>query len=910
MLTDWMLRLRALFQRTTVEREIDDELRFHFEHQVDSYVARGLEREEAIRKVRLEIGGLDQVKEEYRDALGVRLIDGVSRDLRLALRSLRSTPIVTTVAILSLALGIGANTAIFSLIDSLVLRTLPGVVQPEQLVTMSSGSPVPTEPRWSYAFWKEIEKRSQAFDGALAWSARRFDLSAGGETQSVEGVLATGSFFETLGVRATIGRTFTAADDVLGGTNDGPVAVIGYNLWQRRFGASAQVVGMPLTIDRVPFTIIGVAPAGFFGTEVGRSIDIAVPLSAEPLLQGSASNLKAPFDKFNLWLVVALRLKPEQSLEAATTVLRDVQPHIREAAKPHIPQVREFEFIKEPFTLTPISTGISGLRRSYQRPLVMILLVVALVLLVACANIANLQLARARMRRHELSVRRALGAARWQLTRQLLIESLLLAAVGAGFALVIASWGSRALVAQISTQASLITLHLPVDWRVLGFTMAITIATVLLFGVAPAFQAARVAPIEAIKVQGRGLVGEHRTRFAGTLVVLQVGVSLVLVVFAGLFISSLQRLTSRSLGFDTQRALHLRVDAAQASVKPPDRATFYQRLVDAAATVPGVESAAASDKTPFDRGNASGFVRVSGAPREVASESISSRISYITPAWFATYGIPLRAGRVFDMHDRNGGMPVLIVNEAFVRKFFPAGNALGSAVTLALGQREEYTMGPRTVIGVVGDTIYSSLREASQAIVYLPLAQYDLPIPPFAFINVTVRAAAGSPSALAAGVKGALASVDKNLMVRSSTLDIHVNDSLRQERILALLTGSFAALGLLLAGLGLYGVTAYAVTRRRTEIGIRMALGAVQTTVVRLVVSRVARLVGIGVVAGTVASLWLSRFVASLLYGLEPGDPTTLLVAVVVLGAVGITAALLPAMRASRIDPAAVLRES
>jgi putative ABC transport system permease protein len=910
MLTDWMLRLRALFKRTTVEREIDDELRFHFDHQVDSYVKRGLEREEAVRRARLEFGGLDQIKEEYRDALGVRLIDRFSRDLRLAVRSLRSTPIVTTVAILSLALGIGANTAIFSLIDSLVLRTLPCVVQPEQLVTMCSGSPCPTEPRWSYAFWKEIEKRSQAFDGAFAWSARRFDLSASGEIQSVEGVLATGSFFETLGVRTAIGRTFTDADDVLGGTNDGPVAVIGYNLWQRRFGASPQVVGMPLMINRVPFTIIGVAPAGFFGTEVGRSMDIAVPLSAEPLLQGSASNLKAPFDKFNLWLVVALRLKPEQSLEAATTILRDVQPHIREAAKPHIPQVREFEFIKEPFTLSPISTGISGLRRSYQRPLVMILLVVALVLLVACANIANLQLARARMRRHELSVRQALGATRWQLTRQLLIESLLLAAVGAGFALAIASWGSRVLVAQISTQASSITLHLPLDWRVLGFTMAITIATVLLFGVAPAFQAARVAPIEAIKVQWRGLVGEHRTRFAATLVVLQVGISLVLVVFAGLFISSLQRLTSRSLGFDTQRALHLRVDAAQASIKPSDRATFYQRLVDAAAAVPGVESAAASDKTPFDRGNASGFVRVSGAPREVASESISARISYITPAWFATYGIPLRAGRGFDVHDRNGGMPVLIVNEAFVRKFFPAGNALGSAVILALGQREEYTMGPRTVVGVVGDTIYSSLREASQAIVYLPLAQYDLPVPPFAFINVTVRAAAGSPAALAAGVKGALASVDRNLTVRSSTLDIHVNDSLRQERLLALLTGSFAALGLLLAGLGLYGVTAYAVARRRTEIGIRMALGAVQTTVVRLVVSRVAKLVGIGIVAGTVASLWLSRFVASLLYGLEPGDPTTLLVAVVVLGAVGIAAALLPAMRASRIDPAAVLRES
>ena len=382
---------------------------------------------------------------------------------------------------------------------------------------------------------------------------------------------------------------------------------------------------MPLTIDSVPFTIIGVAPAGFFGMEVGRSIDIAVPLCAEPLLQGNASNLKAPFDTFNLWLVVALRLTPEQSLETATTILRDMQPHIREGAQPQIPQVREFQFIKEPFTLSPISTGISELRHSYQRPLVAILFVVALVLLVACANIANLQLARARMRRHELSVQRALGAAPWQLTRQLLTESVLLAVVGAGFALAIAAWGSRTLVTQLSTQASSITLHLPFDWRVLGFTMAVSIATLLLFGIAPAFQAASVAPIEAIKAQGRGLAGEHRTRFAATLVVLQVGLSLVLVVFAGLFASSFQRLTSRSLGFDTQRALNVRINAARASVKPADRGMFYQRLVDAAATIPGVESAAASDKTPFDPAESSAFVHVSGAPRAVAGESILYR---------------------------------------------------------------------------------------------------------------------------------------------------------------------------------------------------------------------------------------------------------------------------------------------
>jgi predicted permease len=355
--------------------------------------------------------------------------------------------------------------------------------------------------------------------------------------------------------------------------------------------------------------------------------------------------------------------------------------------------------------------------------------------------------------------------------------------------------------------------------------------------------------------------------------------------------------------------LLIRVDLAQASVTPEDRGPFYHRLVDRIAGVPGVEHVAASDKTPFDRMDASAFARVSGVPREAVTERISTKISYITPGWFAPYDIPFRAGRDFDAHDRSGGMPVLIVNETFVRKFLAGKSALGSTVEPTLGAREEYSLGGRTIVGVVGDTIYSSLRETPQAIMYLPLAQYDLPVAMNAFINISVRSAAGSPASLTSSVNAALAAIDKNLTARTSTFDVVVNDSVRQERLLAMLTGSFATLALLLAGLGLYGVTAYTVARRRTEIGIRMALGAVQTNVVRLVVSRAAKFVGIGLIVGTVASLWLSRFVASLLYGLESGDRMNVLGAVAVLAAVGIAAALLPAVSASRTDPAAVLRD-
>lgn len=851
-----------------------------------------------------------------RDALGVRIVDDLWRDLRLAVRSLVATPVVSVVAGLSLALGIGANTAIFSIVNTLILRPLPGVADPERLVTMSSGNNGDTgmsnssEPRWSYAFWKEIERRSGSFDGALAWSASRFNLQMADDTQPLDGIYASVDFFRALGVPIVVGRTFSAADDVPSGSPTGAVAVISYNFWQRHFAVSPQVVGTSLMIERVPFTIIGVAAPGFFGTEVGREFDVAVPIGAESLIRGSQTFLKPPYDKFNYWLVVALRLKPGHSYEAATTLLRGMQDQIREGARPQLPQARTLEFIKEPFSLHPIGAGVSQLRRTYQRPLTVILLVVALVLMVACANIANLQVARAAARRHELSVRRALGAARWQLVRQLLIENLLLAALGAAAGTVIASWGSRALVAQISTQTNSIALDLSLDWRVLAFTSAVTIICAMVFGIAPAFLAARVAPIEAIKAQGHGVVDQGRTRFSGGLVVLQVGLSLVLVVFAELFIGTFQRLASRPLGFDRNRVLLTRVETARAPIRPADRGSFYHRLVDAVGNIPGVAQAAGSMWTPIDRSNYSAFVHVAGLPLEPATDRISSKYNFVTPRWFAAYGIPLHAGRDFDQHDAKGNLPVVIVNEAFVRRFLAGRNPIGSAVILTLGLREEYSMGAKTIVGVVGDAVHMSLREPPPPTMYLALAQWDLPIPLNASINISVRSSGGSPVRLAPKIHAALTAIDQSLTVRSQALDLQVNDSFRQERVLAMLSGSFAALALLLAGIGLYGVTAYAVARRRTEIGIRIALGAVPASVVRLVVARLAALVGAGVLVGAAASLSLSRLVATLLYGLEPREPSTLLWAIVVLAAVGMAAASLPAKRAATIDPAAVLRES
>jgi predicted permease len=440
--------------------------------------------------------------------------------------------------------------------------------------------------------------------------------------------------------------------------------------------------------------------------------------------------------------------------------------------------------------------------------------------------------------------------------------------------------------------------------------MCATVACAIVFGIAPAFVAARVAPIELINAQGRGVVDHGRTAFSGSLVILQVGLSLVLVVFAQLFIGTFQRLATRPLGFDRHRVLLTRVNAAQTPIQPGERGAFYHRLITAVGSVPGVAQAAASMWTPVDRSNYSAFVHVVGLPLEPANERISSKYNFVTPGWFATYGIPLHAGRDFDAHDAKGAMPVVIVNEAFVRRFLSGRNPIGRAVNLTLGLREEFSMGVKTIVGVVGDAVYMSVREPVPPTMYFALAQWDLPIPLNASINMSVRSAAGPPVALTSNVAAALTAAERTLTIRSQALDLQVNDSFRQERMVALLSGSFAALALLLAGIGLYGVTAYAVARRRAEIGIRIALGAVPASVVRLVVSRVGALVGIGAVVGTAVSLWLSRFVAPLVYGIEPRDPATLVPALVALGIIAVAAALLPAGRAARIDPVAVLRES
>jgi putative ABC transport system permease protein len=824
-------------------------------------------------------------------------------DVRLAMRSLRATPVVSLVAVLSLALGIGANTAIFSLVNSLVLRTLP-VADPSRLVVVNDASVTsPGIQSWTFAIWDNIRQRAQPFDGAFAFGAPRFNLAQDGEQQLVDGLYVSGQYFSTLGVPALVGRTLTEQDDVRGGGKDGPVAVISYAFWQRRFGGAANAVGQAIAVERVPFTIVGIMPPEFFGSEIGRAFDVAIPLGTEPLIRGKESNLDR---RSSWWLTVMLRLKPGQSIETATAALRGVQAHIREGAMPQdwLPRLQA-GFLKEPFSLVPGASGTSVLRNRYQRPLLTILVVVALVLLVACANIANLLLARATARRHELSVRLALGAPRWRLARQLLVESLVLSMAGALLGLVFAAWGSRALVAQLSTQVNRVVLDLPLDWRVIGFTMAVSVATALLFGTAPAFRAARVDPIDAIKEHGRSAGGDGRVSVSSGLVIAQVALSLVLVVAAGLFVRSFAGLTQVRLGFDREQILVVNVNALRSRVDPAERTALFQRLTDAVAGVPGVVRAAGSVVTPVSNSTWGFNVNVPGAP-ELPERDRNVLMNMVTPGWFATYGTRLLAGRDIDGRDTATAPHVAVVNEAFVRRFFPGRNAVGGTIEYPSGTSQHTP--PSLIVGVVEDAVYRNLREPIRPTLYQPLAQYDATRFPLPSASISVRAAAGSPSQLSRSVSSALTSVDRDLAFTFRPLADQINASLIQERMVAMLSGFFGGLALLLAVLGLYGVTSYAVSRRRAEIGIRIALGAAPSGVVRLVLTRVTALVAIGVAVGAGVSVWASKFVATLLFGLEPRDPATLVSAAVVLAAIGAIAGWLPAYRASRIDPAEVLR--
>jgi predicted permease len=814
------------------------------------------------------------------------------------MRSLRSSPLLSFVVIASCALGIGANAAIFSIIDSLLLRSLP-VRDPDRLAFVTS--PQSPQDILTFPIWEQIQQHQELFDGVAAWSERRFDLSARGESEFVDGVFVSGSFFEMLGVTSEMGRVISVADDRAEGRNS-PVAMISHRLWQRQFAGRADVIGSTLVVDRHPFTIVGVVPPRFLGLDVGTGFDVAVPYSAEPLIDGNPSLVSAPTA---WWVKIVVKRRSGQPLATGTASLRAIQSTIRMATLPATYTAQAAaQYLMDPFDLVPVSRSVSQLGAQYQRPLMTLLAIAVLVLLIPCANIANLLLARTSSRRHELSVRRALGASGRQLATQLAAESLLLAGIGAVIGLFCAMWGSRLLVQQLSTFNRLISLDLSVDWRVLAFTVGVTLWTAVLFGTIPALSAARTQPNDVLKQQARNVMGGPRISPSQLIVVAQVALAMVLVFSAGLFIRTFVALTKQHVGVTGDRVFTVRVDSDFRSAKPEAAIAEFERLRTAAAEVPGVAMATMSSMTPVN-GMLWQFV-LDAADAPSMSETERSMVANLVGSeYFSTLGTRVLGGREFGRSDGRLAPPVAIVNESFVRKYLGGHCVVGHHIRQA-GYAGRPTI-EREIVGCVEDSVYRTLREVHEPTVYLPIAQRPQPPP---YINISVRSAGGSAALLGRGVVRAISGVDPDARLSPRLLSEQIDSSVVQERVIAILSGIFGGLALLLAAVGLYGVTAYGVSRRRTEIGVRLALGAAPGAIVRMVLRRVGLQVAMGAALGVIVSLWVSPLVAKLLYGVQPQDPLTLGVGAIVLVASTVVAGWLPARSASRADPAHVLRDA
>ncbi len=835
-------------------------------------------------------------------------VSSLGRDLKFALRQMRQTPIVSGVALLSLALGIGANVAIFSLVNALILKALP-IHEPDRLVQIELRAPAAPQATTSFTNpqWEYLRDHQDIFTGATAVGYARFNLNANGEARMIPGLYVGGRFLDTLGVTPIVGRGFTEHDDRRGGE---PVAIISYGFWQREYGGDPDIITRTVSLDGHLFPILGVTPQEFFGVRVGNTFDVMIPLGNEAIIRGSESGL----DRRSMWwLSMFGRLAPGQTMAQAESRLRALQPQLREGTMPQDFRPQDLErYFTDPIGLIPASTGISNLRDRYSRPLYVLLGIVGLVLMIACANMANLLLAQSVARRRELAVRLSLGAGRAQLVRQLLVESIMLSIAGAGAGLLIAAWGSRALVGIMSTRTSIIALDLSMDWRVFGFAALVGIVTGLLFGVVPALRGTALSPADALRDHSRGIVsGGGRLNVGHGLVAVQVALSFVLVFGSTLFVRTLISLTTQGIGFESDRVLLTTVDLRRLPTGPDTtpravadkQLALFEQVRESVAAVPGVDAAAASFVTPISGMTWNLRIRVPGYQADERDRS--SLYNGVTPDYFRALSTPILAGRDFSTTDTAGRPEVAIVNEAFAKKYFAGRNPVGQTFVIEGfgGERKDRQL---EIVGLVADAKYRSLRELPQPTMYAALAQQTNDIR--SSVRMAIKTI-GEPWASREAVLNAIGTVNKEIVVDLRTLDEDLGAAVLQERLIASLSAFFGGLALLLAALGLYGVMSYSVSRRRNEIGIRMALGAEPDTVVRLVLKHVLLITLVGLVIGIAGAVGTGRFINSLLFNLATYDRTMIAVTTLTLGAAAAVAGYVPARRAARIDPMTALRE-
>jgi predicted permease len=913
MLSDIRYRLRALFSRASLDQELDDELRVHVEYEAEKYERQGMSHDAARRRARLEFGGIEQVKEASRDVRGIARLESMARDLRHAIRSLKNRPAFTLTVVATLAVGIGANTAIFTLVDALLLRQLP-VARPEQLVIVSDPAAVndnnvgsPVTDYVSFLLYRDVRARNTVFTDMYAsgWSGP-IDVQMGKGTDPTAATaeqpharFVTGNFFSVLGVSAYAGRTFTAAEDETPGQD--PVAVLTYDYWQRRFAGSSSAIGSVMRVNDVAVTIVGVTPPGFRGDVVGQPLDFWLPMMMDPVIQPGMNLLN---ERAWSWVVMMGRLKPGVTLENARQEVSAVEAN---AIREHVSglELSQFE-VRLKDTPIPVVSGVRGFserRAEYGKALWVLMAAVGLVILVVCANVSSLMLARIVARRREMTVRMTLGAGRGRLIQQLLVEGALLAIVSSVLGLFAATWGSRVLLTTVSASntANPVAIDTTLDARVLAFTAAMTLACLLLCGLLPAFRATRVDLATSLRSQGRNLMGSARVGgshipFGRALVVAQIALSMLLLIGGGLLVRSMRQLLHGDLGVDRDHVVAVRVRTARSRYAGPRLAQFRSDLAARVGRVPGVEAAAFADHGLFSGGGSGYHVDVPGFVPQADSERRVS-VDRVGPNFFHAIGARVIRGRDIDRQDLETGPPAAVINETMAKRYFGAHDPLGVTVTLESG--------PYTVVGVVRDFQSRDVRGKPRREMYVVFNDPTVGETGQAKLSVHVR---GDPSRFVGPIRRAVEDVDRTLPIAVDPVNDLVRGTVSQDALLVQVTMFFCIVTLVLAALGLYGVTAYSTSQRTSEFGLRAALGAEPGEVTRMVLGEAVRVAVLGVVIGVPAGLAAARLIRAQLFGIGTIDLPSLTVAIVVLAATAVVASYLPARRAAKVGPLEALR--
>jgi macrolide transport system ATP-binding/permease protein len=920
-MSEFLRKLKWLFDRRRKDDELREELQFHLDEETDERRAEGLAEQDARLAARRDLGNMALLREDTRAAWGWTMIEQFAQDLRYALRTMSANKLFSTLAIVSLALGIGANTAIYSFMDSILLRSLP-VSNPESLAMLNwrakqvrrgfgsfvlhringstyddAGAGTTTAGIFPFPAFELFQKNNSVFSAVFAYRrARNLNVAVKGQAYLAGAEYVSGDYFRGLGVPPDAGRLIIPDDDRVGAQ---AVAVVSSAFSQRCFGAPSNAAGQSVLINNIPFIVVGVTPPGFFGVDPAAAPEVFLPLHADLVVEGSSQFGIRPehyLDKNFYWIEVMGRLRPGTSLVQAQAAMAPAFTNwvastaVTDAESANLPAL----------ILKPGGAGLESLRRRYSRPLYVLMTLVGLILAIACANVANLLLARSAARRREIALRLSVGAGRFRVVRQLLTESLLLSSLGGVLGVLLAIWGIRFLTLLLANGNANFTLHAELNWHVLGVAVALSLLTGILFGLAPAMQSTRVDVISAMKETRAGeAVGRRsfwRVSLSHTLIVGQIAVSLLMLVAAGLFVRTLTNLQSIELGFNRENLLLFNLNAHQAGRPSPEIAGFYDGLLKRFKSVPGVREASLSNQPLISAGFRLNFSIPGKEPGE------ADRMLIVGPSFFRTMQIPMLAGREFEDRDRPGSQPVAVISERFANTNFGDENPVGQHVMLLGRDHIERNM---EIVGIARNARYGGLKRELLSVLYIPYNQ-GYPQPEDMVFELRT---AGDPLAYVNTVREIVRQADSRVPLSGVKTEVaEIDQTINQEIVFARLCTAFAILALVIACVGLYGTVSYNVVRRTGEIGIRIALGAQRARVVRMVLRQVLALAVIGLAIGVPAAFSASKLIASFLFGMKPNDPLALSAAAAILLTAALLAGYAPARRASRIDPMAALR--